>query len=127
VNAFQVIDALRQQVPEIEGLFSEHIKDNDELLPHVFMADVTRFVEETQARAEHGSSSAENVLQRLLGCLERASAIGDESAKELIVASFIQNLDRENPHFDRLTRKLGRSLMGILERQRSIFLDDLQS
>ena len=35
---------LAQQIPDIGEILTEHLSDYDELLPHVFMGDVTRYV-----------------------------------------------------------------------------------
>jgi len=31
-------------IPELKPLLANHLADNDELLPHVFIGDLTRFV-----------------------------------------------------------------------------------
>jgi hypothetical protein len=38
------IKELLRTVPELQPAYAEHLNDNDTLLPHVFMGDVTRFV-----------------------------------------------------------------------------------
>ena len=40
----QFIEYVLAKVPQLRAVHSEHLKDNDELLPHVFMGDVTRFL-----------------------------------------------------------------------------------
>jgi len=37
-------ESLASKFPDIATILTEHISDNDELLPHVFLADVTRYV-----------------------------------------------------------------------------------
>ena len=37
-------EGLAQRSPDVADILAEHISDNDELLPHVFLADVTRYV-----------------------------------------------------------------------------------
>ena len=40
------METLVQDIPELKPVYDEHIDDNDELLTHVFMADIVRFVEQ---------------------------------------------------------------------------------
>jgi hypothetical protein len=80
---------LVQTLPELQRLFDEHIKDNDELLPHVFMGDVTRFA----VAAVHRDDQAR--LERLIGFLEGELSKASESVAELIGASFVENLAGE--------------------------------
>jgi len=44
-----LIERLLASVPDLRGVYDEHISDNDELLPHVFFGDVTRFAIENAA------------------------------------------------------------------------------
>jgi hypothetical protein len=37
-------ESLAHKYPDIAKILTEHFSDNDELLPHVFLADVTRYV-----------------------------------------------------------------------------------
>jgi len=38
------VERLLERFPELQPVYDQHIRDNDELLSYVFMADVTRFV-----------------------------------------------------------------------------------
>lgn len=38
------IEHLLRIIPELKQAYDEHLVDNDVLLPHVFMGDVTRFI-----------------------------------------------------------------------------------
>jgi hypothetical protein len=125
MNDALVIHDLRQQVPEIEGLYEGHHEDNDALLPHVFMADIARFAERMDARAAQGSRQAKGVVDRLLEHLERAIAEGDQRVKDLIAASFVETLDRDRPRFEGFTSRFGVELRAALERQRGLYGEDL--
>lgn len=82
---------LLADVPELRSTYEEHLSQNGELLPHVFMADVTRF-----ALAATGKSKEEAALKRLLQCLEDGLNSGQKEVHELILASFVENLAGED-------------------------------
>lgn len=118
---YDFIDALRRRVPEIEPLYREHLHDNDELLPHVLMSDIARFAEEIHARSANGSPRATEVLSRLLGVLEEGMHAEGGNAKELIAVSFVENLNRDYPHFADLKSRFGEGLLRAAEEQRGIY------
>lgn len=91
----QFVQDLVSAVPELRPALSNHLADNDELLPHAFMADVTRFtVIMCHAMSKEGESraTAEVFIRRIMRFLEVALASGSEPTKELIAVSFIENL-----------------------------------
>ena len=71
---------LAESFPDVKNILREHLSDNDELLSHNFMADVTRYV------AAGGPERAAIVRQ-----LEDAFAL-DKDVEELIGVSFVENL-----------------------------------
>lgn len=92
--------------PELESVQVEHITDLGELIPHMCMADVTRYVC-NQLRS--GRTASE--FSALLEVLERAMVIGDGNVQNLVAVSFVENLSDE-PDARRELRKLfGRSLL----------------
>lgn len=101
--------ALLEAVPELEPVYKAHIDNNDEVLEHVFMGDVTRFAEQIYA----GDPESE-CLARLLKFLDDAFATGDEMVQELVSVSFLENLSRDQESYegirDRLSESLAREL-----------------
>lgn len=97
-----MIDQLLRAVPELSATYREHLDDNDELLPHVFLGDVTRFV-----IGHVADSSDAAMLQKLLDELELEYRAGDEEIRELIGASFLENLIGENAALKCLTPMMG--------------------
>src|SRR4051794_25540235 len=86
------ISDLVDAVPELEGLLADHVATFDEVLPHVFMGDVTRFVlAKCQAKAA-GSDHAAAVLKALFSSLEAASSWNSGEVDELIGVSFVENM-----------------------------------
>jgi hypothetical protein len=89
------IPHLVQEVPELLPAYEEHLRDYDELLPHVFMGDVTRFVIDAYQRASTATGDARHwsqVLDRLMALLEAAAASSDIMLVNLVTVSFCENL-----------------------------------
>ena len=77
--------SLVRTCPELEGLLAEHISDYDELLPNVFLGDVTRHV------LTDGAGRCQ-----IVEYLNKSSSSGDSDVENLIAVSFVENLeDRE--------------------------------
>lgn len=113
----EFVRTLAQGVPELQPLLREHEADYKELLPHVFMGDVTRFVFDLHSRAQRGSRETEGVLTEILVGVEKALASRDLSLRDLIVASFLENLDRSDPLFGTLRDRFGKTLLAALDFQ----------
>jgi hypothetical protein len=92
-TSLECVNRLVKQVPELLSLYDEHIRDNKEILPHVYFGDVTRYVVQ-QIRS--GQTGPATPVERILNYLEECIASGDEDVKELVVASFIENLMGED-------------------------------
>src|SRR5262245_25552471 len=77
----QLLDALVQVSPDIRALRAEHLRDNDELLPHILFGDLTRWL-------------VEHVPQpTVLALIDQAFEDGDAGTKDLIYASFLENIE----------------------------------
>ena len=85
----EYINLLLTRVPELQPTYDKHIRDNDELLPHVFFGDVTRYVVQ-QVRS--GKTDSLISVEHILRVLEQYAVSGNEYAEELIAVSFIENL-----------------------------------
>jgi hypothetical protein len=81
-----VVDVLRKEIPEFAPHIEEHIADLGEVLPHPLFGDLTRFIEEawTEGNTE--------LVSRCLWWLEHALTAGDEETKNLVRASFVENV-----------------------------------
>lgn len=93
-------------IPPLKSLLSDHIADNDELLPHVFMGEITRAAVRWQKAARH-SKEADAWVRILLDKLERGEETGGNSIRELVAASFLENLDLDIPAASELADRLG--------------------
>jgi len=81
------VNELVRAVPVLTAALDEHLSDHRTLLPHVFMGDVTRFAINAASNPELRSS-----VQRLLDHLDEGLRSGSDEVRELIGASFVENL-----------------------------------
>lgn len=84
-----LINRLVAEVPALKAVHDVHIAANDELLPHVFFGDVTRFVTGSFAPDTH---EARDDALRVLAILEHAMQQPEPSVENLISVSFAENL-----------------------------------
>ena len=92
-------------LPQLEVIYREHLADNDELLPHVFMGEIARLVLADVKNAERAGW-----LSTLLELLESGLCSGRSEIAELIGVSFVENLCAENAAVHSLLPKLGEGL-----------------
>jgi hypothetical protein len=78
------VQDLVQRFNELAPLLQEHVSDNYEILPHVFMGDVTRYV------LSDGSQR-----QELMRHLNDAFVNGATVVRDLIAVSFVENIESE--------------------------------
>lgn len=89
--------------PKLEEHYRQHVADNDTLLPHVFMGDVTRYILAERARDVES-------IKRVLGFFESELASKDPAVRELIGASFVENLNGEQKARMELEQYMGSRL-----------------
>src|SRR5215211_9198760 len=95
LNYSTFVPQLLAEIPEVNPVYVEHLRQNDELLPHVLMGAVTRFVCEAYHRSVSGETDAEQwrrVVSRSLTLMERAISSPDLMLRNLILVSFLENL-----------------------------------
>lgn len=85
----ELIQALLDNVPALRPLYQQHIRDYDELLPHVFFGDVSRLVE---ACFDPDILLDEDVARAVLAVLEAALEDPSDDVDNLIGVSFIENV-----------------------------------
>lgn len=86
------IGALVHAFPVLRPVLQEHLNDQEgEVLAHLFMADVERWLErEVMNRRSQSSTEVAGVLT----FLEDTFGKGDPEVNELIAASFLEHLPR---------------------------------
>jgi hypothetical protein len=109
-----LIHQLVSLASELGPVYSSHLQDNyGELLPHLMMADTTRWLIMLFRRAkEGGSNSGADMaqLQTVLAFIEDQLTTGDDPARDLIGASFLENLWQADEDYDAIKELLGPSL-----------------
>jgi len=103
---------LVEYVPQLKELLDEHLKDNGELLPHYFFGDLTRYAVE---QVKKGATKAYEPLARLLIFLEDGLKSGNADVKNLILASFVENLADEPEAREQIKKMAGPNLAKALE------------
>ena len=106
-----VFDLITAQVPEFQELYDEHIEDNDELLQHVLSGDLTRFViSKFEKWLANDDRLALAAVECILSILEEGMTSPDEDLQELIVLSFLANLEYRESYYEELKAKMGPAL-----------------
>lgn len=82
-------EQLRAHVPGFDHIYDEHIRDYDEVLPHVLLGDLVRFLLDT-VRVQGTRNAA---LHEAMILLERGMGSADPKLQELVAISFLENLD----------------------------------
>jgi hypothetical protein len=109
------VQALVHAVRDLQPLYERHMIDNfGELLPHVFLGDLTRFVI-TEHREALRTRVDRPVLVAVLGALEKGLVEGDADVAEVIVVSFLENLWQAGDEYQSLRGRLGPELRRQLE------------
>ncbi len=107
-------ERLRSEVPSFSPIYEEHVKDNDELLPHVLMGELERYIRELYYDGyKVGNEKKRKILLDVLGILEKGMLSPDEKLQELISVSFLNCVG--SPDEDEIRALLGPALSQELE------------
>jgi hypothetical protein len=98
-----------KQVPELKGVYKEHKSFNGEVLSHILMAEITRFIVSQHRLITSGSQSS-HTLDSCLGFLEEGMKNGTEGVQEVISLSFLENLAQSDDLYFLLRSRLGPAL-----------------
>ena len=105
------IQELAMKIGSIKDIYDQHLKEYDELLPHVFLGDLTRYIVHrvrSILSGEHGiegRSEIEIIMQHF----EKGMTSGTVEIQELIAVSFLENLNQSDKKL--LKKKLGPNLL----------------
>lgn len=100
------------QFPELRELLQEHLDDYDGLLPHLLLADVTRWL--VARLSEKGRS--DSVLASVLEFLEKHFVSGGEHVSELIAVSILETMPLKGEDSAELRELLGPAMQDHLQR-----------
>ncbi len=81
MTTVEFCQTLAGKFPDIATILTEHIADNDELLPHVFLADVTRYV-----------LADGPCRKQVVKFLDESFASQGQDVEDLIAVSFVEYL-----------------------------------
>jgi hypothetical protein len=98
------IGELLKKVPELQSAFDEHIRDNDDPLPYLFIGDVQRFV---VAEAEASRLEPTQPAARILNFFEENLRSGGQYTAGFIHASFTDNFPDNDPVLLKLSQLIG--------------------
>jgi hypothetical protein len=105
-----LITRLLTEVPALKPLYDEHFALNEELLPYVFLPDLTRFVMDALVS---GDGSQRCDAARVIDVLDEAMASSNEAVVNLVAVGFVESLLGEEA-LDRVRPALGPRLAAEL-------------
>jgi hypothetical protein len=112
----KLIHQLVALAPELGPVYRTHLDDNfGELLPHLMMGDITRWMGVLVSRVQAGGPTAPadlELFRTVMAFLEGQFASGDAAVQELIAVSFVENLWQTGEQFTAIKNVLGPSLRG---------------
>lgn len=110
------------EIPLIDAILAEHVDDYDEVLPYLFLADVTRWLTAFAEKAEP-EPAERAAAARVIQVLDEEGATGDDETRYLIVGGFLENLpycDEGHPVWSLLTDRLLAAPRGVAETRESV-------
>lgn len=106
----KIVSQLVSQFPELHPIYDVYLKEqHGENLAHIFFIDLTIYIQNLSNQPD----KLEN-LRAIATFLEEAMNSPDELVQELIVVSFIENLERDDPGFNTITSMFGPALQKAL-------------
>ena len=116
----QLFNRVTMAAPGFKVVMEEHLRYYGELLPHVLIADLLRYLgshfRKTSQVEPSPPTAAE--LEGVLLLLDAAIEAGNSATENAIAVSFIEGIETE-PFFHHLYPLLGAHLRAELERQRA--------
>lgn len=112
MTAYDFLSALTSKVPDTQHLVTEHMKDNDELLLHLLVADLRRYA------IEEFDSGRRDELGRLLSVIECALRDGREDVTNAMAVSFVEDTGWWDPGMQPFIDAWPSELRAEVDRQR---------
>jgi len=101
-----LVGGLCLEFSELRGLLQRHLDDYDGLLPHLFLADVTRWL--VARRMESGAKDP--LLRAVLAFLENQFESGGAHIKELLAVSVLETLPLKGEAGSEIRDQLGSAM-----------------
>jgi hypothetical protein len=113
------VTTILARFPRLGGILVEHLKDSaGEVLPHVFLGEVTRHVQSLLLAADGPGSPSGREARQILAYLEEVYSTGTREIRELIAVSFLENLPGSGQPGSQVREMLGPQLSAQLRRFR---------
>lgn len=103
-----LVKDLVRAVPDLASAYDEHEKDYDEVLTHVLMADFARAVMSWAEQALRGDEHSARLIDAFLEVIERALAEGGADQVDVIMGSFLENIDEDTAEAELLAQRFDR-------------------
>jgi hypothetical protein len=97
---------LIREVPEFSEIYNEHSDCFGKILHHVLFGDLTRFLIENFRHAKE-ENKPNDLFLRIMDFVETIYADGDEGVRQLVEASFLENLHQAGDDYERIKEYLG--------------------
>lgn len=104
--------------PSFGAVAKEHLEDNGELLPHLLMADLLRYVGASLSSSGESLASQSEILA-VLAVLDAAAASGNEETENVVAVSFCEGTESES-FFPKLQPLLGLALRRYIRNQKAV-------
>jgi hypothetical protein len=99
---------------DLRPLYEDHVRENDELLPHVLFGRLTDWIVRAYLAAPHRGDTWKAVIDQL----ETEFEHGDDNVRELIAVSFLENLPYPGEEGADIAEHLGPNLRAELHQLR---------
>jgi len=107
-----LVGGLCLELEELRPLLQTHLDDYDGLLPHLFLADATRWLVARQM----ASGAEDGVLQAMLAFLENQFDSGGDHIEELLAVSVLETLPLKGEAGSEIRGQLGPTMSEHLRR-----------
>ena len=102
------VPKLLAELPGFKRIYDEHLQAYDEVLPHVLVGDLTRYVIASYRQMSTDTTGkARQVVDRALALLEQSTQSSDSRLQELVSVSFLENLQQADEDYDGIKALLG--------------------
>jgi hypothetical protein len=119
MNPLELFTAIGTAAPGFKSVMAEHLADNGELLPHLLMSDLLRYIGRSfKSNGNNDPAPSRSEITAVLALLDTAAVSGSEETKNAIAVSFCEHVETET-FFPQLRGLLG---LGLRRHMRSFNL-----
>ena len=112
----ELFEHISSASPSFAAVRSEHLLDSSELLPHVLMGKLVRYVGAYFGKERSPAPASLMELQAVLALLDQAAQSGNSETVNALAVSFVEHIETE-PFFPSLEPLLGPALRAEFKSQ----------